>query len=200
MGKLIQTILEFLSRFPSPRNDVRSIAWGSHVSQTFRDRICWTADELGIDVSWLMAVIAFETGRTFKADTYNVAGSGAVGLIQFMPTTAAGLGTTSDALAGMSAEDQIRYVYRYLLPHRGRIMSLSDLYMAILWPAAVGKPPDYVLFDKRRQPKAYTQNSGLDENQDLQITKSEAVQRVYRELERGNQPGNVWSGEVRTTQ
>lgn len=195
---MLEAILAFLRRLLNREADWRVIPWGEHVSQIFRDRAAWTADALGIDVAWLMAVIAFETGRTFRPDIKNAAGSGAVGLIQFMPSTAASLGTSAQALASMSAEDQLRYVYRYLRPYAGRIQSLADLYMAILWPAAIGKPSDYVLFDARRQPKAYSQNAGLDEDDDATITKAEAVARVQRELDRGIRPGNVWRGEVRT--
>ena len=38
-----------------------------------------------------MAVMSFETGGTFDPGIRNAAGSGATGLIQFMPSTAAGL-------------------------------------------------------------------------------------------------------------
>jgi soluble lytic murein transglycosylase-like protein len=37
-----------------------------------------------------MACMAWESGRSFRPDVKNMAGSGATGLIQFMPTTAAG--------------------------------------------------------------------------------------------------------------
>jgi len=195
----VAAIVDFLLRLLRlVRRDVRVVPWGEHVSQTFRDRVAWTADALGIDVAWLMAVIAFETGRTFRPDIRNAAGSGAVGLIQFMPSTAASLGTSAAALAGMSAEDQLRFVYKYLRPYAGRMASLADLYMAILWPAAIGQSSDYVLFDERRHPKAYSQNAGLDADDSATVTKAEAVARVQRELERGAQAGNVWRGEVRT--
>ncbi len=198
MLPIVEALLTFLRRFVRREADWRLIPWGEHVTQTFRDRVAWTADALGVDVAWLMAVIAFETGRTFRPDIKNAAGSGAVGLIQFMPSTAAALGTSAQALASMSAEDQLRYVHKYLQPYAGRIQSLADLYMAILWPAAIGKPSDYVLFDARRQPKAYSQNAGLDEDKSSTVTKDEAVARVQRELDRGIRPGNVWRGEVRT--
>ena len=199
MRKLLQALLDLLQKFFSGDADIRSIAWGTKVSQTFLDRISWTADALGIDVNWLMAVIAFESGRTFRPDIFNAAGSGAVGLIQFMPRTAEGLGTSSIELSQMTAEDQIRYVYKYLEPYKGRIKNISDLYMCILWPQAIGQPSGYVLFDERRQPKAYQQNAGLDADGDGRITKEEAAARIYRELEHGIRPENLWRGEVRTT-
>lgn len=175
---------------------VRTIAWGQRVSQTFRDRIVWAADHLAIDVSDLMAVIAFETGETFRADIRNAAGSSATGLIQFMEATAQGLGTTTAQLAAMSVEDQIVYVYRYLMPYKGRMTTLSDVYMAVLWPRAIGQRDDYVLWEKGAAPTAYKQNAGLDANNDQAVTKAEAAARVAQALHRGLQDGNVWQGEV----
>jgi hypothetical protein len=118
--------------------------------------------ELGCDPSDLMSCIAFETGESFSPSIRNKA-SGATGLIQFMPRTAKGLGTTVEALAAMTAEDQLNYVAGYFEPWRGRLLTLEDLYMAILWPRAVGKPNAEVLF--RKGTVAYDQNAGLDANQ-----------------------------------
>ncbi|MBU4609120.1 lytic transglycosylase [Achromobacter sp. GG226] len=172
------------------------MAWGQKVSQTFRDRITWTADALGVELDYLMAVMAFETGETFSASVRNGAGSGATGLIQFMPATARGMGTTTDALAAMSAEDQIAYVYRYLLPYKGRMRTLSDVYMAVLWPAAIGKPESAPLWTQAERPTTYRQNAGLDGNRDGTITKAEAAGKVREKLERGLMPLYAWTGAV----
>lgn len=170
------------------------ILWGQMVSQTFRDRIVWTADALGADVNDVMSVIAFETGRTFRPGIRNAAGSGATGLIQFMPQTARALGTSTDELARMTAEDQIRYVYKYLLPYKGRLQTLSDVYMAVLWPAAVGKPEQSVLWSRASHPTTYRQNAGLDVNGDGTITKAEAAARVRAVAVEGEQ--HAWVGTV----
>jgi hypothetical protein len=45
----------------------------------------------------------------------------ATGLIQFMPATAKGLGTTTDALKNMTAVEQLDYVYKYFKPYAGKI-------------------------------------------------------------------------------
>lgn len=158
---------------PQPR---RPIAWGAKVSQVFRDRVWWICDQLGFDPDDLMTCIAWETGRTFSASIKNAAGSGATGLIQFMPKTAIGLGTTVQELAGMTAEDQLRFVYKYMRPWGGRVKNLGDLYMTILWPKGVGKPDDYVLFEGGI---AYRQNAGLDTNRDKRVTKAETVAKLY---------------------
>lgn len=154
------------------------IAYGQKVSQTFRDRVLWIANDLALPVNDLMCCIAWESGQTFSASVKNAAGSGAVGLIQFMPQTAAALGTSTAALASMSPEDQLNYVWKYFSPYKGRLHNLGDIYMAILWPAAIGKDDGYVLFNQSTGPTAYAQNKGLDFNHDGLVTRGEAYQRV----------------------
>lgn len=177
-----------------PDHVARPIAWGARVSALFVERIWWTAVTLGFDPDWLMACIAFETGEKFTANVKNMAGSGATGLLQFMPATAKELGTTTAALAQMDAEKQINFVYKYFkmqIERRGPITSLADCYMAILLPSAVGKPDNAVLFSEG---VAYRQNSGLDANRDGQVTKIEAAAKVIDKLAKGRQPGNMGTG------
>ena len=133
----------------------------------------------------LMAAMAWETGETFSPSIKNRAGSGATGIIQFMPATALGLGTTVEVLAKLTAEQQLYYVYRHFRPFTGKLKTLSDVYMAILWPRAVGQVEDYVLWDQRSRPTTYRQNSGLDVNKDRVITKREAASKVQAILEKG---------------
>jgi hypothetical protein len=167
------------------------LAWGSRVSEDFAQalielcqRFGWTASH----ASWLMACMAFESARTFRSDIRNAAGSGAVGLIQFMPSTAAGLGTSVENLALLSPESQLYYVGEYFRSYAARIASLPDMYMAILLPSAIGKPDDAPLFVGG---VAYRQNSGLDANDDGTVTKAEASSRVQAMLTEGLQPPNV---------
>ncbi|QBB69460.1 lytic transglycosylase [Pseudolysobacter antarcticus] len=169
------------------------LAWGKSVSKPFRDRVLEIGVNLAIDPSYLMACIAFESARTFSASIVNAAGSGAVGLIQFMPPTAQALGTTTKKLSTMSAVAQLDYVEKYFAPQKNKLKTLPDVYMAILWPAAVGKPGSFVLFDRSDQanPKRYVQNAGLDYNKDGLITKDEASRRVAEVLQIGLQPDNA---------
>jgi hypothetical protein len=55
--------------------------------------------------------------------------------------------------------------------------------MAILWPRAIGKPNDYVLFASPT--KQYKQNSGLDQDRDGKVTKYEAAAAVRAKLTKG---------------
>lgn len=172
------------------------LAWGARVSAAFRLRVIQIAGQLGVDPSDLMACMAFETGETFRADIHNAAGSGAVGLIQFMPSTAAALGTTPKALAAMTPEEQLTVVLRYFKPWVGRLKTLGDVYGAILWPAMIGRADSYVLFDRAdpRRPKLYIQNAGLDFNRDGKITRAEVCSKIVAKRTWGLQAGNVWEG------
>jgi len=174
-----------------------TLAWGKKVTGDFAHRTIEIAVELGIEPSWLMACMAFESGRTFSPSVTNGAGSGAVGLIQFMPSTALHLGTSTDELKRMTAVQQLEYVLKYFRPGKGRLHSLEDVYMTILWPNAVGKPLDYVLFDKEDlgHPKRYIQNAGLDYNKDGRVTKAEAAGHVRKELELGLTEANALADE-----
>lgn len=164
------------------------LAWGSRVSQTFRERVRWIATDLKIDANFIMACMAWETGEKFTADVKNMAGSGATGLIQFMPTTAIELGTTVAKLAVMTAEDQLNFVYKYFalqIKRHGPLVTLEDVYMSILFPKAVGESSGYVLFDKSKTPTAFRQNAGLDSNKDGKVTKYEAGAHVRDKLTKG---------------
>jgi hypothetical protein len=164
------------------------MAWGSKVSATFRARVWWMSCTLRMDPNWIMACMAWESGESFAPDKKNMAGSGATGLIQFMPTTATELGTTTAALAKLSAEDQVNYVYKYFkqkIEQHGPLTTLEDTYMAILWPAAIGKPVSAPLWDKDTKPTTYRQNAGLDTNKDGTITKFEAANHVRDKLAKG---------------
>lgn len=154
------------------------LCWGKKVDAAFIDAVfdlCRNLNWTSQHANWLMACMAFESGRTFSPSVRNAAGSGATGLIQFMPATAKDLGTSTTALSVMTAVEQLHYVELYFKPYASRIASLSDMYMAILLPKYVGKPEESVLFSSGI---AYRQNSGLDANDDGKVTKAEATARV----------------------
>lgn len=192
IGKVLTWLAGLRKPVPEAPKAKATLAWGAKVSEQFREALFEVAEALGVDPDYLMACIAFETAETFRPDIRNAAGSGAVGLIQFMPATAQGLGTSTEALARMAAVEQLDYVRMYFKPYAGRLRTLSDVYMAILWPRAVGQPEDYVLFVQPS--KAYAQNAGLDIDKDGRITKAEAASLVQARLERGRLPGNIWVG------
>lgn len=161
-----------------------SLAWGARVSQEFRVRTREIAGNLNIDASWIMAVMGFETGYTFNPGIKNP-GSSATGLIQFTSSTAKSLGTSTTALARMSGVQQLDYVEKYFNQYKGRINNIGDCYMAVFWPAGIGKPDSYVIATSPSQ--VYNANAGLDVNRDGTITRGEAVSRVNDSYRRGQQ-------------
>lgn len=187
----VDTINRILHPGGQPGAAIRPLAWGAKVPPEFREKVRAISGRLGCSPDDLMSCIAWESGRTFSASERNRAGSGAVGLIQFMPATAAGLGTSTVALTSMTAIRQLDWVEKYFQPYRGRLGTLADLYMAILWPAGVGRPLEYVLWDKRSRPTTFRQNAGLDINRDGAITKAECAAKLYAMKAEGLQPGNV---------
>lgn len=194
---LEQAKLELQSSQPQPQTPSQpdqsdlKIAWGAKVSPVFKERVLWTADALGCDPNYLMACMAWESGESFSAGKKNMAGSGATGLIQFMPSTAKSLGTTTSSLATMTAEDQLRFVYNYFKPLAGKLNNLGDVYMAILWPKGVGQPDHFVLFDRTKTPVTFRQNAGLDVNHDGLVTRAECLVKVNAKLAKGLQEGYI---------
>lgn len=116
--------------------------------------------------------------------------SGATGLIQFMPDTARSLGTSVEALRGMSAVEQLDYVYKYFKMVGVRPgMDLGDLYMAVFMPKFVGYPDDFVLGQQGggkvpgtnlSSDLVYKQNKGLDKNKDGSITIADVKSSIQR--------------------
>jgi hypothetical protein len=103
----------------------------------FAGELAQAAAAIGIDASWLANVMNFESGGNPQARNKY---SSATGLIQFMPSTAARLGTTTDALYAMTGAQQMPYVVKYFAPYKGKLHSQEDVYMAVFYPAYIGMP------------------------------------------------------------
>ena len=126
---------------------------------------------LFIDPDWLLAVMYKESRIDHRAVNTH---SGATGLIQFMPATAAALGTTTAALKAMSNVQQLEYVYKYLKPYKGKMNSYTDTYLAVFFPAALGKGSAYVLATANLPAGTVASwNPGVDLNNDNKITVAE---------------------------
>jgi hypothetical protein len=131
-----------------------------------------------IKTKWLYKIFSIESGGNPSAvnrDKYKnkklvYKGSGATGLIGFLPTTANFLGTDTSELKKMNVLQQLVYVEKYLeeIKKIYSIKSSSDLYLAIFRPAAIGKSNNYVIGHKNG--KIFNQNPGLDINKDSVIT------------------------------
>ncbi len=138
----------------------------------FHAKVRRVSQQLDIPEEWLLAVMDQES--QFNPGVKNFKGSGATGLIQFMPMTASELGTTTGELARMDPIRQMDFVYEYLALVReryGDYKDLTDVYLGILYPKARGADMCYTLFARPGQ--SYRQNSGLDEDKDGRVTISD---------------------------
>lgn len=124
-----------------------ALVYESKVPNSYRNdfvkKVREVSNRLDINPNWLMAIMYSESARTFSPSIQN--SIGATGLIQFMPSTAKGLGTTTTELKNMSAVEQLDYVEKYLNVYKNKLKSYLDTYFAIFFPLAIGKPDDWVL-------------------------------------------------------
>jgi len=109
----------------------------------FVDKVKKISANLGIDPNWLMAIMYFESAKTFSPSITN--SIGATGLIQFIPSTASSLGTSTSELRKMTAVQQLDYVEKYLARYKGKYKNYIDVYFAVFFPLAIGKPDDWVI-------------------------------------------------------
>lgn len=102
--------------------------------QAFLTKLVQVSSRLGCNPEHLLTAMFYESAGTLDPGIRgpHVPGDGqAVGLIQFMPSTAAGLGTSAGALAGMSRSQQLDYVEKYFEPFKGQLTSYYKLYATI---------------------------------------------------------------------
>lgn len=138
------------------------------------------AQKLGFVPEWLMQVFMIESSLNHRAVNPVTK---ATGLIQFMPATAARLGTSIEALKAMTNVQQLTYVYKYLLPYRGKIKSYQDLYFAVFFPAAIGKPDNWILqASSLSASKIAQQNPIFDLNKDGVVTVEEVRQAILNKV------------------
>ncbi len=166
----------------TPLLDVRSL---SKTSPGFREELVRMAGRLSLDPSLIAAVMSRESGFNPSARNPHTQ---ATGLIQFMPATARGLGTSVEALFLMSATKQLEFVERYYRPFAGRLRAPGDYYMAVFMPAHVGDPPETILFTKPEI--GYAQNAGLDLDKDGTITVGDVTRAIEQTVSeaRGRPP------------
>lgn len=126
---------------------------------------------LKIDPNHLMLVMYAESRLNEKAVNPI---SNATGLIQFMPATAHGLGTTVQYLKTLTNVAQMKYVYQYFKPYAGKMKTVYDVYKVVFFPVSLGKPTDWVFQTASLNAGLIArQNPAIDINKDGQITVSE---------------------------
>lgn len=158
------------------------------IRRKFVDKVGAIAMQLNIYPEWIMGVINSESGFNPQAvnkqpgdssDPYTRAATRATGLIQFMPKTAAALGTTTQKLYKMNAIDQLDYVYLYYKQWAKYIRSYEDLYLATFYPKALVQQWN----GSKAFPQAvYNQNKGVDSNKDGVLTVSDFRAFVLKKI------------------
>ena len=149
----------------------------------FMKRLQQVSDRLGVEKEVLLKVMKFESGLDPQAVNSM---SKATGLIQFMPKTAAGLGTSVEELYNLTATDQLEFVEKYYKQNGVKPgATVGDLYILTFMPAAANKPDNFVLgninggrvFDLDAG-KVYAQNKVFDKNGDGIFTKADVVNTI----------------------
>ena len=121
--------------------DPAGVAAVLSVASAIRHAASLDAGDVAADLAW---VIERESGWSPAATNKT---GGATGLIQFMPKTAAILGTTTDALRAMSRAEQAPYVaafYARTVPASG-LARRGDIYLATFLPQFTLAPDDQII-------------------------------------------------------
>jgi hypothetical protein len=151
----------------------------------FEAKVRSIAEKLQIDPNWLMLQMFLESGLNPQAQNtkYPVGGGFATGLIQFIPSTAKGLGTTTEALMQLNNVQQLDYVYQYYKPYAGRIKSFEDLYLITFFPAALGYSDDQKISTASISAGSVAgSNPTIDLNKDKVITVGEFKEWVQSKI------------------
>ena len=148
--------------------------------EAFVSKLVEISKKLRVNPNWLMLVFWKESKINPKAVNEDTQASG---LIQFIPKTAKGLGTSVQAIQQMSGVEQLDYVYKYFKPYTGRIKSAQDLYLVTFFPVAMGKDDDFILQTKNLSANVIaSKNPAIDLNKDGEITKGEFNDYVIKGL------------------
>lgn len=151
----------------------------------FMEKVKKVSSNLGVSEKDLLGIMNHESGLNPRAVNPM---SKAVGLIQFMPKTAIGLGTTAEEILKMSATEQMDLVEKYYKKngvHPGD--DIADLYMLTFMPAARDKPDSFVLGNVAggsvfglSKVAVYKQNRTFDANGDGVFTVGDVKNRIRK--------------------
>ncbi len=147
-----------------------------NLTQGFFNKVVAVAKRINCDPNDLMCLMNSESG--VKTTAVNKR-SGATGLIQFMPATAKGLGTSCSALKAMSPEEQMVYVEKCIMNSKkaaglgNQKIGAGTLYALIFLPARANR--DIVTTSGE---KYYSSNTGLDMDNDGKISKADLAKRI----------------------
>lgn len=164
-----------------------------------REFFARTVAEAGFDPVAIAAIIEMESARTWSPSVhgpkvFSDPPGYPIGLIQFAPSTARSLGTTTDALERMSFEQQVGYVVEYYRKYGGpdAFQRPGDYYLAG-WGAAPQTSDDAVLAEEGSA--KYRANPALDADKDGVIYAGELRDLVNRWIANARSRG-VWQIDV----
>lgn len=230
-GKYPLTLYEKLNTSPAAKNTTKAFvmvdtsegvknececklnnfAWGNKLTCQERKKILSICSKLWGDANKvdradeLMSIIHLESAGTFNPSVDN--GAGYSGLIQFSDAAAKSIGTTRVDLKKMSFLQQLDYVEKYFIPHKEKLKTITDLYLLVLKPNAVGNGinPDYIIFDEsisvpnlpynkdNLYKEPWTTKYGYTSNPTFMLEKDESVKRLHMTYTKGElmRPGFI---------
>ena len=115
----------------------------------FVKKITEISSKLDINPNWLMAIMYFESARSFSPSKGN--NIGCYGLIQFCPDKGKNYKTVSgkqylmSTIRDMNYSDQLDLVYEYYKTYKGKLKTFTDTYFVTFFPLAIGKPDDWII-------------------------------------------------------
>lgn len=140
----------------------------------FAKRVNEISKNLDIPADWLMGLMHSESG--FDPKIKNRKGSGAKGLIQWTQATLRAYGIKTLPKTPL---EQLDYVEAYLTDQKkryGSFKSFTTLKLAVLYPVAMKKRSNYVLYESPFLD--YHQNEGLDTNKDGKVTVADIERKM----------------------
>jgi hypothetical protein len=153
----------------------------------FVKKVSEVSGKIGINPNWLMAIMYFESARTFSPSKGN--SIGCYGLIQFCPDrgknykTVGGKRYLMSNIKKMDYSEQLDLVYEYYKPYTGKLKSYTDTYFVTFFPLAIGKPDDWVIqgggFTARQ---IYNSNPAFHQVKDGKIRVWEVKKKILEKL------------------
>jgi hypothetical protein len=153
----------------------------------FIEKVVDISEKLKINPNWLMAIMYFESARTFSPSKGN--NIGCYGLIQFCPDrgknykTVNGKRYAMSEISNMNYSEQLDLVYEYYKAYAGKLKSYTDTYFVTFFPLAIGKPDDWVIqgggFTARQ---IYNSNPAFHQVKDGMIRVWEVKKKILQNL------------------
>jgi len=188
---VIVLLIIFIVLFTKQKNKLpidMPLLYEDHIKnnkEAFVAKVIDIANKLKTNPNRLMFVMNNESGLNPQAEnkSFPFLNGYATGLIQFTPDTASYLGTSTTQLLAMDNVSQLDYVYKYLKPFTGKLNSIADVYNAVFFPIAVGKPDSFVLSSKNLSAQLIAKSNPIfDLNKDKQITVGEIKQYIINKI------------------